>query len=131
MAAAADRAGTTVEGMRQVVELGILRPDTEGRFSEGDIRRVRVIEGPVASSIPLDFVASAIRTGEFWLDFVDAPSYNLLDSYTEETFEEASARPGVPLDLLTVERGDAAAGELASNLARLVERTSIRYGAGP
>ena len=96
MAAAADRAGTTVDGMRQLVEPGILRPDTEGRFSEGDVRRVRVIEGLVASSIPLDLVASAIRTGEFSLDFVDAPSYNLLDSYTEETFEEASARTGVP-----------------------------------
>ena len=102
--AAADRAGTTVENMRQLVELGILRPDADGRFSEGDIRRVRVIEGLVASSIPLDLVARAIRTGEFSLDFVDAPSYNLFDSYSTETFEEASAKTGVPLDLLMMIR---------------------------
>ena len=104
VAVTAKRAGTSVEDLHHLVELGILRPDADGRFSEGDIRRVGVIHGLVAASVPLDLLASALRSGELSLDFVDDPSYSLFASFTDETFEELSARTGVPLHLLMAMR---------------------------
>jgi adenylate cyclase len=101
---AAERAGTNVDEMRQLVDLGILQPDPDGRFSEGDIRRIGVIHGLVASSIPLDLVASALRSGDFSLDFVDDPSYSLFASFSDETFEDVSARTGIPMNLLVTMR---------------------------
>src|SRR5262245_15910857 len=89
-----------VEEIRRFVELGVLRPDADGRFSDGDVRRISVIRGLEASSIPADLLASALRTGEFSLDFVDHPSYSLFASYADETFEEVSSRTGIPMDLL-------------------------------
>ena len=101
---AAARAGTTVEELQQLVDLGILQPDADGRFSDGDVRRVGVIHGLTASSIPVDLVASALGSGDFSLDFVDDPSYSLFASYSNETFEDVSARTGIPLNLLTTMR---------------------------
>lgn len=101
---AAERAGTTVEEMQQLVDLGILQPDADGRFSDGDVRRVGVIHGLTASSIPVDLVASALGSHDFSLDFVDDPSYSLFASYSNETFEDVSARTGIPLNLLTTMR---------------------------
>ena len=101
---AAERAGTTVEEMQQLVDLGILQPDADGRFSDGDVRRVGVIHGLTASSIPVDQVASALGSHDFSLDFVDDPSYSLFASYSNETFEDVSARTGIPLNLLTTMR---------------------------
>ena len=101
---AAERAGTTVEELQQLVDLGILQPDADGRFSDGDVRRVGVIHGLTASSIPVDLVASALGSGDFSLDFVDDPSYSLFASYSNETFEDVSARTGIPLNLLTTMR---------------------------
>ena len=101
---AAERAGTTVEEMQQLVHLGILQPDADGRFSDGDVRRVGVIHGLTASSIPVDQVASALGSHDFSLDFVDDPSYSLFASYSNETFEDVSARTGIPLNLLTTMR---------------------------
>ena len=101
---AAARAGTTVEELQQLVDLGILQPDADGRFSDGDVRRVGVIHGLTASSIPVDLVASALGSHDFSLDFVDDPSYSLFASYSNETFEDVSARTGIPLNLLTTMR---------------------------
>ncbi len=49
-------------------------------------------------------LASALRSGDLSFDFIDDPAYSLFASFTDETFEELSARTGVPLHLL---RGDA------------------------
>jgi adenylate cyclase len=100
----AQRAGTSVEEIRRFVELGVLQPDGDGRFSDGDVRRISVVQGLEASSIPAELLARALRTGEFSLDFVDHPSYSLFASYADETFEEVSARTGIPIDLLVTMR---------------------------
>ena len=104
MGVTAERAGSTVEEIRQLVELGILQPDVDGRFTEGDVRRIGVVQDLVASSIPLDLLAGALQTGDFSLDFVDHPSYNLFASYADETFEDVSARTGIPMNLLLAVR---------------------------
>ena len=100
----AERAGSSVEEIRQLVALGILQPDAEGRFTEGDVRRISVVQDLVASSIPLDLLAGALRTGDFSLDFVDHPSYNLFASYADETFEDVHTRTGIPMNMLLAVR---------------------------
>ena len=100
----AERAGVSVEELSRLVELGILRPDAEDRFSEGDVRRVGVVQSLVAAAIPLDLLAGALRSGDLSLDFMDDPAYSLFASLTGETFQELSARTSVPLHLLMAVR---------------------------
>ena len=63
-----------------------------------------VVQSLVAAAIPLDLLADALRRGDLSLDFMDDPAYSLFASLTGETFEELSARTGVPLQLLTAVR---------------------------
>ncbi len=104
IADAAERAATSVEELRQLVELGILQPDADDRFSEGDVRRVGIVHSLVAASMPLDLLSSAMRSGDLSLDFVDDPSYSHFAAYAGETFEELSARTGVPANILVAMR---------------------------
>jgi len=104
MAETAERAGVSVAELSRLVELGILKPDEEDRFSEGDVRRVGVIHSLVAAAIPLDLLADALRRGDLSLDFIDDPAYSLFASLSGETFQELSARTGVPMHLLTAVR---------------------------
>jgi class 3 adenylate cyclase len=104
IAEAAERAGVSVEELSRLVELDILKPDAEDRLSEGDVRRVGVMHRLVAAAIPLDLLADALRRGDLSLDFVDDPAYRLFASLTGETFQELSARTGVPLQVLTAVR---------------------------
>ena len=127
IATAAERAGASVEELRHLVVLGILQPDAEGRFSDGDIRRVAVVHSLVAASIPLELLASALRSGDLSLDFVDDPAYSLFASFASETFEELSARTGVPLHLLVAMReATGAAVPDPSSRVREDEMTIVR-----
>ncbi len=100
IAEAAERAGVSVEELSRLVELDIVTPDDEGRFSEGDVRRVGLVQSMVAAAIPVELLAAALRGGELTLAFMDDPAYSLFSSLTGETFRELSARTGVPLPLL-------------------------------
>jgi len=104
LAEAAERAGISPDELRGFVELGILQPDTAGRFSEGDVRRVGVVQSTVAAGIPIELLAEALRSGRFSLAFMDDPAYNLFTPLTSETFQGLSARTGVPLHLLVAVR---------------------------
>ena len=109
LAEAADRAGISPDELRGLVERGILEPDVAGRFTEGDVRRVGVVQSLVAAGIPIDLLADTLRSGSFSLAFMDDPAYSLFTSFASETFQEVSARTGVPLNLLIAVR-EAAGG---------------------
>jgi adenylate cyclase len=96
----AERAGISVGELDRLVELGALTPDAEDRFSQGDVRRVGVLHGLEAAGLPLDLLTEGLRSGTLSFDFIDDPAYSLLSSFTGETFEQLSARSGVPLQLL-------------------------------
>jgi class 3 adenylate cyclase len=100
----AERAGVSLEELSRLIELDILKPDAGDRFSEGDVRRVAVVQSLVAAGIPIDLQADMLRSGSFSLDFMDDPAYSLFTSLTNETFEEVSARTGIPPHLLTAVR---------------------------
>ncbi len=104
IADAAVRAGVSVDELRRLVDLGILKPDTENRFTPGDVRRVGMVGSLTAAGIPLDGLGAAIRSGQVSLDFLDEPAYERFSSLSGVTFAEFGERTGIPVPLLMLIR---------------------------
>ena len=100
---AADRAGVEVAYVDRLVGLGIVVPH-DGQLTGGDVRRLMLLKSIEDAGIPGDGIAEALRRGEVNLDFLDTPAYERFSAYAPETFREASARTGIPLELLMVIR---------------------------
>src|SRR5262245_46259774 len=100
---AAGRAGVEAPYVERLVDLGIVSP-TDGRFSDGDVRRILMARSLEGAGIPLDAVGAAFERGELSLDFLDADAYARFAALSDETFEEASERTGIPLETLSVIR---------------------------
>ncbi|HEX6056596.1 MAG TPA: adenylate/guanylate cyclase domain-containing protein [Intrasporangium sp.] len=101
---AAVRAGVEPHYVDRLVDLGIIVPAEPGRFSPGDVRRVLMAKSLEDAAIPLDHVAAALRSGSLSLDFLDTPAYERFATLAGESFQQASARTGIPLELLTAVR---------------------------
>ena len=101
--AVAQRAGVDPAYVDRLLGLGILSAE-DGHFSEGDARRVGVVQALEQAGLPLEGIGEAIRRGGMSLDFVDQPGYARFASLSLETFDEVSARTGVPVDLLMLIR---------------------------
>ena len=50
----ARRVGVPVEFVEHLVKLGILQPDDQGSFSQGDLFRVPLLRSPDKAGVPLD-----------------------------------------------------------------------------
>jgi class 3 adenylate cyclase len=100
----ASRAGVEDAFLQRLCDLGILVASDDDRFSEGDARRARILHSLDAAGMPMDAVAEAIRRGLFDLGFVNAPAYGMFAGLGGETFAEASARTGVPFEILAAIR---------------------------
>ena len=94
-------AGVEPAFVQRLFELGII---TGEGFTERHARRVQIARALERAGLPLEGVAEAISHDILSLDFVDQPSYDRYTALTEETFEAASARSGVPVELLLVIR---------------------------
>ena len=92
----ANRAGVDPAFVDEMCRLGILEAEDDA-FTEGDMRRARILHGMVTSGIPLEAIGEGIRTGVVDLAFVDDPAYELFAGLTDETFQQVSERTGVPL----------------------------------
>jgi adenylate cyclase len=101
---AAERAGVEPSYLVRLVDLGIITPQEDDRFSPGDVRRVLMAKSLEDAGIPLEGVAAAIQRGALSLDFLDAAAYERFASLSGETFQQVSDRTGVPLELLTLIR---------------------------
>ena len=101
---AADRAGVSHVDLDRLVELQLVTPDSNDRFTAGDVRKIGLVDSLVAGGIPLDGMATAHRSGDMSLDFLDDPSYDHFSALGEVTFAELSAQTGIPVDLLLVIR---------------------------
>jgi adenylate cyclase len=106
---AAQRAGISPGELRRLVELGIVRPGSDGRFTRGAIRRVGMVHSLVAAGIPLDGLGAAMRSGTVSLDFLDEPAYERFSALSEVTFAQLAERTGVPVQLLMLIREAAGA----------------------
>jgi adenylate cyclase len=87
-----------------LVELGILSSGSDGHFSEGDVRRVRLMQTLERAGMPLQGVAAAVQSGNLSLGFLDTAAYDRLASLSEVTFQEVSEKTGIPVELLMVIR---------------------------
>jgi adenylate cyclase len=100
----ARRAGVDPGYIDQLVELGILTPSADGTFSRGDARKARWVRGLEQSGVPLDGMAAAVRDGALSFSFLDATAFDRFAEVSGTTFQELSARTGIPMDLLKVVR---------------------------
>jgi adenylate cyclase len=100
----ARRAGVDPDYLDRLVELGILTPDAADAFSPGDALRARWLQSLERAGVPLDGVAAAIRDGALSLSFMDVPAYDRFAGLSGTTFQQLSARTGIPLELLMVVR---------------------------
>jgi hypothetical protein len=74
--------------------------------------------------VPLDGVAAAIRGGTLSFSYLDATLFNRFAGLSGTTFQDLSARTGIPLELLIVVRE---AVGFASHDRRITStRTSFR-----
>jgi len=97
----------------RLVDLGIVPPDQDGGFSDGDVRRIRLMRTLDEAGLPLEGVADVVRRDELSLDFYDLPLYERMSANTEDTFEEIADETGVPVELLVMLREAMGAGEPA------------------
>jgi hypothetical protein len=87
-----------------LVELGILTPAAGDAFSPGDALRARWLRSLEQAGVPLDGVAAAVRDGALSFSFLDVPAFDRFAGLSGTTFQQLSARTGIPLELLMVVR---------------------------
>src|SRR4029453_14792640 len=104
MGEVADRAGVANDYVVLLVELGILASGPDGHFSQGDVRRVRLLRTLERAGMPLQGLAAAVQSGNLSLGFLDTAAYDRLASLSEVTFQDVSEKTGIPIDLLMVIR---------------------------
>ena len=103
-AEAAERCGLSIAELDRLVASGILRPDGDGRFTSGHLRRAGLVSSLTAAGIPLDGLGAAIRSRRISLDFLDAPAFQRFSVRSGATFREVAERTGVPIELLLLVR---------------------------
>jgi adenylate cyclase len=100
----AQRAGVDPGYVDRLVEFGILTPDAGGAFSSGDVLRARWLQSLERAGVPLEGLAAAVRDGVLSFSFLDVGAYDRFAGLSGTTFEQLSARTGIPLELLMVIR---------------------------
>jgi adenylate cyclase len=100
----ARRAGVEPEFVERAVNTDVITRDERGTFSDGDVRRVRLLQTLEQGGVPLDRVAELMRANQLSLDFMDMPFYARFASLTTTSFAEAAAAHGVRQELLFLAR---------------------------
>ena len=88
----------------RLVDLGILKPGPGDAFSSGDVRRVRWVRGFEEAGVPLEGIAAAVRDGTLSFSYLDASAFDRFAGLSATTFQQASDRMAIPLELLGVVR---------------------------
>jgi class 3 adenylate cyclase len=104
----ASRAGVDPGFVARLCDLAILQAERDD-FTEGDVRRARILHGLVEGGIPVEAIGMGMARGVIDLGFVDDPAYALFTGLTGETFAEVSERTGIPFDVLAAMREAAGA----------------------
>jgi len=93
----ADRAGTRVERVRELADLGILEPE-RGTFPRRDVMRARVVLELEAKGIDADGLAQALASGHLTLGYVESAVRRF--PRLDQTFAQLSESLGIPFDTL-------------------------------
>ena len=104
VAQAASKAGLPDAYLDRLIELGIVKPDADGRLTKDDVRRAKMAETLENAGIGLEALSAGMKSGRLSLAFMDTPSYQRFATLSDETFGQVSERTGVPLNLLLVAR---------------------------
>ena len=97
----APRTGVDAPYIDRLAALGILSSIGEepGRFRATDVRRVAIIRALESGGVGLEGIGEAFRNGSVNLEFMEQSSYERFGSLTDETFEQLSARTGIPIEI--------------------------------
>jgi adenylate cyclase len=101
---AANRAGTTVAFARRMASAGLTGDGDGVRFSDGDIRRLQVLQHVERAGLSLDGVAELVRSGRLSLDFIDTAGRGVFTPLEDVTFSRLSEDTGVRIDVLATIR---------------------------
>jgi adenylate cyclase len=93
----AERAGTTVERVRELVALGILEP-ADGSFPRRDVMRARVVLELKATGLDVTALGTALSTGHLRLGFLESAGRRFPRS--DLTFSQFGEEVGIPLETL-------------------------------
>jgi adenylate cyclase len=99
----ADRAGVDPAFVDRLCDLRLLTAAPDG-FTEGDVRRARILQSLNTAGMPLDAIGEGASRGIVDLGFVDDPAYALFTGLTDETFAAAAGRTGIPFEVLSAMR---------------------------
>jgi adenylate cyclase len=93
----AERAGTSLERIRRLVDLGILEREHDS-FARREVMRARVIADLERKGIEAEALAVAIREGHLTLGYLESAGRKFPRS--DRTFEEVAADMGIALETL-------------------------------
>jgi adenylate cyclase len=96
----AARAGVEPELIARLIEERVLVPGAGGTLTTADVRRVGIVHAMLDAGLPLAGIGEGIRRGILGLEFVDQEEYARFGALSTETFAQASARTGVPVEQL-------------------------------
>jgi adenylate cyclase len=100
----AERAGVDPGYVTRLVDVGVLAPDGDGTFTEGDVRRARLYRGLERTGLPLEAIREALDAGELSFGWLDNPLYDLIAPLSPRSFRDVAVETGIPLELVRVLR---------------------------
>ena len=99
---AAERAGTSAPFVTRLVDLGLV--GTEDGLTDGDVRRVQIIEALERAGMSVEGVAELVRRGWLGIQFIDGAGARVFAALSDTTFEELASQSGIPIEVLVVVR---------------------------
>jgi adenylate cyclase len=93
----AERAGTTVDRIRELVSLGILERDPQG-FARREVMRARVVDHLEQRGIETAALAAAVAAGELTLGYLESAGRR--PPRSDRTFAQLANEMGVALEIL-------------------------------
>jgi adenylate cyclase len=94
----AERAGVSVERVRQLVVLGIVEPE-QGSFRRRDVMRIRVVADLEALGIDPDALGAALVSGHLTLGYLESAGRR--HPRSDRTFAQLSEEMGISFETLT------------------------------
>jgi adenylate cyclase len=99
-AEAADRGGVDSETLDRLIELRVVVPNAADRLDDAAVRKLGLLSSFLATGIPADAIAAAIRDGHLDLAFLDSPTFVAFMALADVTFEELATERGIPVEVL-------------------------------
>ncbi|HYT80953.1 MAG TPA: adenylate/guanylate cyclase domain-containing protein [Actinomycetota bacterium] len=94
----AARAGTTLEQVRRLAELGIVSSEPDGSYRLGSLQRIQLAESLERGGVPLDAVGKAIADGRLSFSFLELVTNPA--GYSPKTYEVAGKEMGWTMEFV-------------------------------